>query len=134
MCSIKKVLLKILQNFQEKHLCQSLFFNKVTKETLAQCFPVNFAKFLRTPIFIEHLLWLLLNILKAVQTNSQTGIFDRQNIVNVSLSSLILQCKIYHNNWFFSQQIQKNYLTRELGFSIFVFFIYTKRTSFYIFI
>ena len=130
MCSIKKVLLKILQNFQEKHLCQSLFFNKVTKETLA----LNFAKFLRTPIFIEHLLWLLLNILKAVQTNSQTGIFDRQNIVNVSLSSLILQCKIYHNNWFFSQQIQKNYLTRELGFSIFVFFIYTKRTSFYIFI
>ena len=134
MCSIKKVLLKILQNFQEKHLCQSLFFNKVTKETLAQCFPVNFAKFLRTSIFIEHLLWLLLNILKAVQTNSQTGIFDRQNIVNVSLSSLILQCKIYHNNWFFSQQIQKNYLTRELGFSIFVFFIYIKRTSFYIFI
>ena len=130
MCSIKKVLLKILQNFQEKHLCQSLFFNKVTKETLA----LNFAKFLRTPIFIEHLLWLLLNILKAVQTNSQTGIFDRQNIVNVSLSSLILQCKIYHNNWFFSQQIQKNYLTRELGFSIFVFFIYIKRTSFYIFI
>ena len=134
MCSIKKVLLKILQNFQEKHLCQGLFFNKVTKETLAQCFPVNFAKFLRTPIFIEHLLWLLLNILKAVQTNSQTGIFDRQNIVNVSLSSLILQCKIYHNNWFFSQQIQKNYLTRELGFSIFVLFIYIKRTSFYIFI
>ena len=134
MCSIKKVLLKILQNFQEKHLCQSLFFNKVTKETLAQCFPVNFAKFLRTPIFIEHLLWLLLNILKTVQTNSQTGIFDRQNIVNVSLSSLILQCKIYHNNWFFSQQIQKNYLTRELGFSISVFFIYIKRTSFYIFI
>ena len=130
MCSIKKVLLKILQNFQEKHLCQSLFFNKVTKETLA----LNFAKFLRTPIFIEHLLWLLLNILKTVQTNSQTGIFDRQNIVNVSLSSLILQCKIYHNNWFFSQQIQKNYLTRELGFSIFVFFIYIKRTSFYIFI
>ena len=25
-----------------------------------RCFPVNFAKFLRTPFFIEHLLWLLL--------------------------------------------------------------------------
>ena len=31
------------------------------KETLARlCFPVNFAKFLRTPFFIEHLSWLLL--------------------------------------------------------------------------
>ena len=26
-----------------------------------RCFPVNFVKFLRTPIFIEHLWWLLLN-------------------------------------------------------------------------
>ena len=25
-----------------------------------RCFPVNFAKFLRTPIFKEHLRWLLL--------------------------------------------------------------------------
>ena len=25
------------------------------------CFPVNFAKFLRTPFLIEHLRWLLLN-------------------------------------------------------------------------
>ena len=27
-----------------------------------RCFPVNFVKFLRTPFFIEHLWWLLLNI------------------------------------------------------------------------
>ena len=37
-----------------KRLCQSPFFNKVAanfikKETLAQVFPVNFVKFLRTP-------------------------------------------------------------------------------------
>ena len=25
------------------------------KETLTRCFPVNFAKFLRTPLFTEHL-------------------------------------------------------------------------------
>ena len=25
------------------------------------CFPVNFAKFVRTPFFIEHVLWLLLS-------------------------------------------------------------------------
>ena len=56
--------------FTEKHLCQSLFFNKVAglrpatllkKRLWHRCFPVNFAKFLITPIFIEHLRWLLLD-------------------------------------------------------------------------
>ena len=60
-CSVKKGVLRHFANFTEKHLCQSLFFNKVAglgrpqacnfvkKETLAQVFSVNFAKFLRTP-------------------------------------------------------------------------------------
>ena len=43
--------------FTGKHLRQSLFFNK---ETVAQVFSYEFAKFLRTPFFIEHLWWLLL--------------------------------------------------------------------------
>ena len=29
-CSVKKLFLKISQNFAGKHLCQSLFLNKVT--------------------------------------------------------------------------------------------------------
>ena len=58
-----------------KHLCQSLFFNKVAglnlfyrtplddcllfrKDTLAWVFSVNFAKFLGTPFLTEHLWWL----------------------------------------------------------------------------
>ena len=56
----KKRCLKNFAKLTGKHLCQSLFFNKVAgvtynfveKETVAQvhtCFPVNFAKFLRTP-------------------------------------------------------------------------------------
>ena len=60
----------VLENFAKctgKHLCQSLFLNKVAglrpatllKERLwHRSFPVNFAKFLRTPYFIEHLWWL----------------------------------------------------------------------------
>ena len=60
------------QNFAKftgKHLRQSLFLNKAAglrpatlfKERLRhRCFPVNFAKVLRTLIFIEHLRWLLL--------------------------------------------------------------------------
>ena len=73
---------KVYRNFAKftgKHLCQSLFFNKVaglrpttllkrrpatlSKERIwHSCFPVNFEKFLRTPFVSEHLLWLLLNI------------------------------------------------------------------------
>ena len=34
--------------------------NFIKKETLHRCFPVNFAKFLRTPFLTEHLRWLLL--------------------------------------------------------------------------
>ena len=53
--------------FTGKRLCQSLFFNKVAglkaaillkKRLWHKCFPVNFAKFLRTPVFTEHLRWL----------------------------------------------------------------------------
>ena len=45
MCSVEKMFLEISQNSQEK-----------------SCFAVNFAKFLRTPLFTEHLRWLLLII------------------------------------------------------------------------
>ena len=53
----KKVLLSILQNSQ-KHVCQSLYFNKfqapvpatlLKKRLWHSCFPVNFVKFLKTP-------------------------------------------------------------------------------------
>ena len=62
------------QNIYGKHLCQSLFLNKVAGLRLAtllkkklchRCFPVNFPKFLRTPFLTEHLRWLLLENLKA---------------------------------------------------------------------
>ena len=53
-----------LPKFTGKHLCQSLFFNKVAglrpatslkKRLWHRCFPLSFAKFLRTPFLIEHL-------------------------------------------------------------------------------
>ena len=67
----KKGVLKILAKFTGKHLCQSLFFNKVAglrpatlfkKRLWYMCFPMNFSTFLRTPFFIEHLWWLLLQL------------------------------------------------------------------------
>ena len=57
------VLLTNFAKFIGKHLCQSLFFNKVAglrsatllkKRLWHRCFPVNFAKFLRTSFFIQH--------------------------------------------------------------------------------
>ena len=54
----KKGVLKSFANFTGKHLCQSLFLNKVaglrpttllTKRLWHRCFPVNFSKFLRIP-------------------------------------------------------------------------------------
>ena len=47
----KKGVLRNFVKFTGKHLCQSLFF----KETLAQVFSVNFAKFLRKLFLLEHL-------------------------------------------------------------------------------
>ena len=64
--------LKNFAEFIERHLCQSLFLNKITglkpaillkKKLWHRFFGVNFAKFFRTPFLKEHLRWLLLDYL-----------------------------------------------------------------------
>ena len=64
----KKGVLKNFTKFIGKHLCWSLFFNKVaglSPETLLKkrlqhrCFFVNFVKFFKNTFFKEHLWWLL---------------------------------------------------------------------------
>ena len=76
-CSGKNVFTK----FTGKHLCQSLFFNKVVGLGLAtlfkkrlwhRCFPVNFVKFLRPPFSLEYLWWLLLSLVRWLQSNPDT--------------------------------------------------------------
>ena len=71
-CSMKKGVLKNFTKFTGKHLCQSLFFNKVAglrpaallkKRLWHRCFPVNFVKFLRTP-FLQNTSGGLLMLLK----------------------------------------------------------------------
>ena len=66
---VKKVFFEVSQNSQE-NICvgasflikyQALACSFIEKETLAQVFPCNFEKFLRTPFPTEHLQWLLLN-------------------------------------------------------------------------
>ena len=58
----KKDALRNFAKFTGKHLCQSL---TLLKKTLwHSCFPVNFARFLKTPCFTEHIRWLFCNFFK----------------------------------------------------------------------
>ena len=60
-CPVKKGVLTNFAKFTGKHLYQCLFFNKVAGA--ARCFPVNLAKFLRTPFSQNKSGRLFLNIL-----------------------------------------------------------------------
>ena len=63
-------ILKTFANFTGKQLCWSLFnkvaglkaWNVIKNKLQQRCFSVKFAKFLRTPLFTEHLRWLLLEM------------------------------------------------------------------------
>ena len=70
-CSMKKGVLRNFAKLAGQHLCQSLFLNKVAglKETLAQVFPVNFAKFLRT-LFLQNTSGRLLLLLQSPLSES----------------------------------------------------------------
>ena len=69
-CSVKKGVLKNFTEFVGKHLCPSLFLNKVAgsasnfikKETLAQVFSCEFCKIFENIVLKEYLRWLLLTL------------------------------------------------------------------------
>ena len=73
----KKGVLSNFAKFTGKHLCYSLFFHKVAglrpatllkKRLRHRCFPLNFAKLLRTPFLTEYLCWLLLYFFTLLNT------------------------------------------------------------------
>ena len=58
----EKLVLENFAKFTGKHLSLSLRLRPATllkKRPWYRCFPVNFAKFSRTPFYKEHLQWLL---------------------------------------------------------------------------
>ena len=81
-CSVKKVFLKISQNSQENTSTRVFFSIKLglrpatllKKRRWHWCFLVNFVKFLRTPIYIEHVWWLLLRTDTDTMKISENGI------------------------------------------------------------
>ena len=83
-CSVKNVFLKISQNSQENIGARVSFliklqgaYNFIKKRLLHRYFPVNFAKGLRTPYFIEQLWWLPLWVvyLKALKKTTEHSAF-----------------------------------------------------------
>ena len=91
-CSVRKGALRNFGKFTGKHLCQSLFFNKVAglrsatllkKRLWHRCFPVNFPKFLRRTFLQNTSGRLLLSI-------NSYSCFSRRQIYLISLSILVL--------------------------------------------
>ena len=84
-CSVRKCVLRNFAKFTGKHICQSLFFNKVAglrpatllkKRLWYRFFPLNFAKFLKIP-FLQNTSSRLLSLqtlrlkpLQTLETNS----------------------------------------------------------------
>ena len=69
------------------------------KKTLwHRCFPVNVAKFLRTPFFIEHLRWLLLNAAMNIKTLDRASARqdpEKKTNLNESASQKMCFCGKY---------------------------------------
>ena len=82
----KKGVLRIFTKFIGKHLCQRLFFNKVAgprpatllkKSLWHRCFPINFAKFLRTPFLQNTSGRLLLSFRESFKRVSSVSVHER---------------------------------------------------------
>ena len=94
-------MIKIFAIIQKQSSRGVLFFNKVAGlrpfyRLWHRCFPVNFAKFLRTPFLTEYLWWLLLVQLTAkssIQASAGCKII-KLSAYNVLLYKKIIICKI----------------------------------------
>ena len=101
-CSMKKGVLRNFTKFTGKHLCQSLFFNKVAglrpatllkKRLWHRCFPVNFVKFLRTPFLQNTSGRLLLGLPENIsKTSFDVDIFASQiNLASFHVSIVFIK-------------------------------------------
>ena len=95
-CSLKKVFLKNFRKFSGKHLCWSLFFNKVSrlrpatllKKRLQQrCFPVNFVKFLRIRFWKSTSRWLLVFVIHLTVSFCKEVLYIYSNLLLLEKST-----------------------------------------------
>ena len=121
----KKGVLRNFTNFTGKHRCQSLFFNKVAglrpanllkKSLWHGCFPVNFAKFLRTLFFTEHLRRLVLFIHLDICVKWYNMIITDQFFVSSSGNKYQdNSISIVNSNINVNDILSSQYLDREIG-------------------
>ena len=96
----KKGVFRNFAKFIRKHLCQSLFLGMrpatlLKKRLWNRCFPVNFAKFLRTSFLKENVRWLLLFLWKIIYETlrASVGYWDRGADLAISRTKGVLkQC------------------------------------------
>ena len=101
---MKKVFLKIWQNSQENP-CVRVVSQPGTlleKRLWHRCFPVNFVKILRAPIFVEHLWWMLLKLFfmfcqRIARSSCENCVFP-QNFRTRKLSQITVFYEVVHLN------------------------------------
>ena len=87
--SVRKGVLRNFAKFTGKHLCQSLYLNKVADlRPLHRCFPVNFAKPLRTSFSQNNSGRLLLSLMKHLTCNLSWFIQNTKIDINSLRASL----------------------------------------------
>ena len=102
---MKKGVLENFAKFLGKHLCQSLFFNKVAglrpatllkKRLWLRCFPVNFAKFSKQP-FLQNTSGLLL-VTSEIHMTVASGSFERKKQYRKKFSKKASRkCPLFYN-------------------------------------
>ena len=106
-CYVKKVFLEISQ-ISQQNACATASFLK--KRFCQRCFPVNFAKFLRTSFLTEHIRWLLL----AFQSESTLYSFR----TSCSKQAQYLKFKWTKTSWKYNRSsiVQTSFLCYVAGF------------------
>ena len=105
-CSIKKVVLKNFAKSTEKHLCWSHYLTKLRPEACnfikqwlqRKCFPVDFAKLLRTPILQNICKWQLL-YLGSCWTSMMEFVLRKQlHLFFVRTSKILMRLDVLMSN------------------------------------
>ena len=105
-CSVKKGVLKNFTKFTGKHLCQSLFFNKVAglrpatllkRDSGADVFSCEFWEIFKNTIFIEHL-WMTAYVYSKWVINLENFSFNSSHKVQWYITKNII-ITIFTNAW-----------------------------------